>query len=100
MKVSSDWEKKWNDIIERDFLNLPKQDIVDKRFKTQINERLVIGDGVTYTIEVLLKNNKRKFTYDNPIAFYDFYKEKGFLVQEYVDFISFIEILDKEFDKK
>ena len=60
------WKEAWHKIVDAGYLNLPEQEDVNRKLKSTHGHKLVIADGISYTIEILTDKKKRNFTYSNP----------------------------------
>jgi len=100
------WQDSWNNILYNNYLNLPNDKealkIKCKHLGGGLPPILGIGGGETYYIEVLTKRVKRRFSFSNPKANYEFYKkEYGTDCQTteiFKKYIEFIELLKSELE--
>ncbi|NME68502.1 hypothetical protein [Flammeovirga aprica] len=96
------WSNTWEEIVAKDYLNLPTQDDVDKRIieKHSFKQTVFFGDGNYYIIEALTKNAKRKIIYSNPELYSEQYLKQGINSVDYSAFFNFISLLNDEFKFK
>jgi hypothetical protein len=94
--LKENWNDDWEKIIKANYLNLPDQEGLNAKIKIKDKERLLIADGRSTTLDIITLKSKRSFSYSNPEDYLGFYKEKGIVVKEYIEFINFMDILKKE----
>jgi hypothetical protein len=97
ISIKSSWINDWKSILYKKYLNLKTQKEVDKIYKDKLNEFLSVADGGGLRIEIITKNRKRSFEYNNAKAHYDFYREHGFDISEYKRFLELEAILNRNF---
>jgi hypothetical protein len=95
--IKSIWINDWKSILYKKYLNLKTQKEVDKIYRKKLTEFSFITDGGGLLIEVVTKDNKRSFEYNNAKNYYDFYLKHGFDIPEYKRFLELEAILDRNF---
>lgn len=95
----SSWSSSWQEIIKKNYLNMPKQSEYKLAYKRpDAGGVIVIADGESYIIEVLTKKRKRRFSCSNPNSEYGARKSEGYIYPQYLEFQAFITLLRSEFD--
>jgi hypothetical protein len=97
--IKSTWINDWKSILYKKYLNLKTQKEVNKIYKDKLNELFSVADGGGLLIEVVTKNSKRSFEYNNAKDYYDFYLKHGFDISEYKRFLELEAILDRNFNE-
>lgn len=93
LTVSDKWTQKWEKLLQNDILNLPKESSVKKKWASSDGTHVLVGDGVSYGIELITKKSRRKYSYSNPEVLLKHYD----LNHEGLDrFISILSILNEE----
>lgn len=64
--LSNEWGLRWDSLIKNQFLTIPAQLEVQKKWRASDGTVIAIADGHKYVIELLMKKRKRKYSYVNP----------------------------------
>jgi hypothetical protein len=96
--IKSTWINDWQLILYKNYLNIKTQKEIDNIYRKKLKEFLSIADGGGLRIEIVTKNNKRSFEYNNAKNYYDFYRENGLEISEYRFFLELEAILYRNFD--
>lgn len=78
IQLPTNWDCVWDTLVVHNILTLP--DRPSFLHKPTVNDdnkypivEIAITDGTTYTVELLSKENKRKYSIDNPIGYFRHY---------------------------
>jgi len=100
IQLPSNWNEIWDTLLVNNVLTLPDNPphknnriIEDDEIP---NVETAITDGTSYTVELLSKENNRKYSIDNPIGYFKFYSDSKPLK----DFNKILEILSQIFNCK
>lgn len=93
ISLNINWNKLWDRLLVNNILTLPdnpefKGKMIIVKGDT-IYSRVAITDGTNYKVELLSKENNRKYSIDNPVGYYKFYTDSKPLK----DFNTILEML-------
>lgn len=94
------WDDIWDSLVVNKILTLPDNPPIIHHKVAEEGEipyvEVVITDGTSYTVELLSNEQKRKYSIDNPIGYFRYYKNS----QPLKDFNRILEILSEVFQYK
>ena len=94
------WDDIWDSLVVNKILTLPDNPPIIHHKVAEEGEipyvEVVITDGSYYTVELLSNEQKRKYSIDNPIGYFRYYKNS----QPLKDFNRILEILSEVFQYK
>ena len=64
--LSTDWNSRWDSLMKNQFLTIPTQSEIQKKWRSSDGTMIVIADGHKYVVELLTKRKKRSYSYSNP----------------------------------
>jgi hypothetical protein len=64
--LSPDWNLRWDSLMSNQFLTMPTQSEIQKKWSASDGTVAVIADGHKYVVELLTKKKKRSYSYLNP----------------------------------
>ena len=94
------WDDIWDSLVVNKILTLPDNPPIIHHKVAEEGEipyvEVAITDGTSYTVELLSNEQKRKYSIDNPIGYFRYYKNS----QPLKDFNRILEILSEVFQYK
>lgn len=93
--LTGNWSQTWKQLLDLNILSLPTEKAIEKKWKSSTGGLVAIADGVWYRIELLSKNNRRRYMYSNPEYMLEVMDLNN---TELKDFTGIIHLLGKEFN--
>lgn len=98
INLNKNWNKIWDRLLVNNILTLPDNPKLKGKMYIEKGDTLysemAITDGTSYEVELLSKENNRKYSIHSPIGYYKFYTDSKPLK----DFNRILEILSTVFD--
>lgn len=98
LSIDKSWFTNWEKITTNQWLNTETQSTVNQELNKKTDKLLIIADGTSYIFEIKIGRRKKRFHYNNPKTYYDFYQSLGIESTDYDNVIRLVNTIESSFD--